>query len=510
MNTLNTYGRQFADTFKAATMQVDKTAASLGQDQKVHVAGGGRTLSLAYEQLRNAAEYTEEHLLIQRAIRRFYKRLFLTSDAQVIEKSAEELIIELTLAGYLQNDSIALATIEKINALAPPYFQAQTKYGKQTWALDVLSVEVERLINDDVKQAVFAQFAYDHFLKTLDRKMISDKKIADFELMLFIAVQQALLKSDMATIRATILRRYQQSPTTAAYKHTNEMLDRLFDSKMTEKIFRIVSRKGAPFRVLWRLIDEHDNVPALLSSREQFLSAYETQIASEYSQVNKRINKGIVKSVMFLIITKVLVGIAIEVPYDYLVYGSIVWLPLAINLLFPPIYMILLRLTLSLPDEVNTRALTETIDTLFYGDDSLTLRKKPSGKRFGVAFNIAYALFFIIVFGGATWGLIQFGFTIVHLLIFFVFLSTASFLGFRLSRQIRDIEVIDGQQDGVTILRDFLYMPFVAVGRWISDRYSRVNIIAMILDMVIELPLKTVLHLTRQWAAFISSKKDEL
>jgi len=27
---------------------------------------------------------------------------------------------------------------------------------------------------------------------------------------------------------------------------------------------------------------------------------------------------------------------------------------------------------------------------------------------------------------------------------------------------------------------------------------------------VIELPLKTVLHLVRQWGAFIASKKDEL
>jgi hypothetical protein len=32
----------------------------------------------------------------------------------------------------------------------------------------------------------------------------------------------------------------------------------------------------------------------------------------------------------------------------------------------------------------------------------------------------------------------------------------------------------------------------------------------MILDMLIELPLKTVLRLVRQWGAFISSKKDEL
>jgi hypothetical protein len=59
-------------------------------------------------------------------------------------------------------------------------------------------------------------------------------------------------------------------------------------------------------------------------------------------------------------------------------------------------------------------------------------------------------------------------------------------------------------------VRDFLYIPFVVVGRWMSEKYARVNVVAMTLDMVIELPLKTVLHLVRQWGAFITSKKDEL
>jgi hypothetical protein len=36
------------------------------------------------------------------------------------------------------------------------------------------------------------------------------------------------------------------------------------------------------------------------------------------------------------------------------------------------------------------------------------------------------------------------------------------------------------------------------------------NIIAQLLDIVIELPLKTVLRLLRQWSAFLNSKKDEL
>ena len=509
-NSLNTIGHRFSDALQLAYMQADNAAATKGSAQKVHVTGAGRTLTFAYEQLRNAAEYTEEHLLLQRAIRRFYRRLFLSRDEGRIATSGEELVVELTLAGYLENDSVAVATVDTINALANDFFAAHGNFNKDTWTLDILAVEVERLLNDDTKRVVFSQFAYEHFLTTIDASKISNEPVADFEVMLFVAVQRALLKADHSSIRASLLRRYQQTPSSPTYGTTNEMIDRVLNAGVTDRLFRVVDRRGAPFRILWRLIDEHSNAPQLLQSREQFLSSYEAQIANEYSRIDKRINKGILKSVIFLIITKVLIGVAIEVPYDYLVHGSVLLLPLAINLLFPPVYMILLRFTLRLPSNANTHALTDTIDDLLYGTKDSVILTQRASQGFGTAFNIMYAFFFLLIFGGATWGLLALEFSFLHIVIFFVFLSTASFLGFRLSRQIRELEVVQGQQDGVSMLRDFLYIPFVVVGRWMSERYARINIVAMTLDMVIELPLKTVLYLVRQWGAFITSKKDEL
>lgn len=511
MNPLNDIGRRFADALQAAATQTDKTAAANGTAQKVHVTGAGRTLTFAYEQLRNAAEYTEEHLLLQRATQRFYRRAFLSRDKSVVAQTGDELITELTLAGYLQNDSVTLHTVSEINKLAGEYYTAHEKFKKDQWTLHVLAVEVERLLNEDLKRDVFTQFSYDHFLGTLDRKKIPGGDTPEFEVALFVAVHRALLKSDPATIRTALLHRYQQRPDSGAFTQTNKMIDALLESSIADKLFHLVSRRGAALRVLWRLIDEHEDVVKLLSSRDQFLSAYESQIENEYSRINSRINRGIVKSVIFLIITKVLIGVAIEVPYDYLIHGSIIALPLIINLMFPPIYMILLRFTLRLPGQTNAEALSDSIDHLLYGTGRAAESSSyKTGKGFGFAFNVAYVVFFFLIFGGVALWLISLGFALLHLLIFFAFLSTASFLGFRLSRQIRELEAMESSQDGITIIRDFLYIPFVVVGRWISEKYSRVNIVAMMLDMVIELPMKTVLHLVRQWGAFIASKKDEL
>ncbi len=521
MDMLNTLGQRFYDALrqvKSATALRKKASESA---EKIHVIGAGSMVTAAYEQLRNAAEYTEEHLLLQKAIRRFYRRMFLTQSADFIARSGDELVTELTFAGYIENDSATEPLIQQINRLSAEYHQVYLKIQThrdvsslrgEAWGIDVLSAEVAWLFRDSAVQGAFVQFAFDHFKETLDFETVFNAAVpADVEPALFVAVHKVLVKSDLAMIRAALLRRYNQSPSDfAGYCHVNSEINKQFESETVEKLSRVVDRQGASLRILERMLEDDNAAAELLPREKRFLTAFEEQIEKEYASINTRINRGIVKSVIFLVITKFLVGIAIEVPYDYMVHGQLIWLPLILNLFFPPLYMVLLRATLMLPSQANTIRLVSQAEAMLYGTKVRQLARATS-RDFGVAYNVAYALFFLVVFGGVSWILMSFAhFEVVHLAIFFVFLSGASFLGFRLSRMIRELESVDSQQNGVTVLRDFLYMPFVVVGRWISEKYAQVNFVSMVLDMVIELPLKTVLRLIRQWSAFISSKKDQL
>lgn len=518
---LNSLGQKFSLALKNVRQQLDEQKEIQASTEKVHVVGAGSSVTAAYEQLRNAAENSEEHLLLQKAIRRFYKRSFLTQSAEFVAQSGDELVTELTFAGYLLDDSVAESTIIKINNLAVDYHRlyGQIQSSKEvsstrgdTWALDVLAAELVRLFSDTLTRDAFAQFAFEYHKQNTDfTHLFGGNSPEDVDPALFVAVHRALLKSDPATVRAALLRRYNcQVSDFAGYCHINAEINKLFDSETSEKLFRYVDRQGAPLRIVSRMLDEKTNLSRILKNKKQFLSSFEDQVESEYSSINKRINRGIIKSVIFLIITKFLVGIAIEVPYDYVAHGQIIWLPLVINLLFPPIYMVLLRATLIPPSTANTVKLVNQAERMFYGTDTRQLHR-PTKTSFGSIYNFLYILFFFVVFAGVSWLLMEFlDFEVPHLIVFFIFLSGASFLGFRLSRMIRELESVDSQQNGVTVVRDFLYMPFVVVGRWMSEKYAQVNIVAMLLDMVIELPLKTVLRLVRQWSSFISSKKDQL
>ncbi len=515
---LNSNGRKFLAALLANQANRHK---KYSQHEMAHVIGVGRTLTSAYEQLRNAAEYTEEHLLLQKAIARYFRRLFLIHDHKEIEQCGAELVVELTLAGYLDNDSIPIIEVDRISKLAIEYFEGFTKLEKKhslpadtisKWIIDVLAVRVEQIFNDHTNDVIFADFAHSTMLKTYDlAKLFPSKKVPDFPVLLYVAIQRALLHADEALIRATLVERYKQTPRVLkSYTSLNKQIDELLKSEDLRKVYNLVNRDGAPYRIVRQLLNEQ-HPENTFSSKPRFKAAYLQQIETEYRRANSRINKAIIKSVIFLIITKVLIGIAIEVPYDQFIHGQIIWVPLIINLLFPPLFMLLLRYTLVLPSSANTAALIEKATTLFYKTNkTVELKRRLRANGSKMAFQIAYTIFGIIIVCLVIAGLLMLQFSWVHIIIFFVFVSTASFLGFRLSRIVRDLEVVEADQSAVATIRDFFYMPFVVLGQWMTNTYSQFNIVGTILDMVIELPLKTILRLIRQWSSFINERKDEL
>ena len=522
MSSLNTIGQRLVSNLTHARHHDEVRERDMSHTQKVNVVGAGGALTAAYEQLRNAAENTEEHLLLQKAIRRFYKQLFVTRDEQLVKESGTELAIELTLAGYVRNDSMTKNQLDQISREASAHYYTYEILQKRRsisverstkWVLDTLAVRIEQLLNSHARDDAFLDVAYGYFETIAPQEAVARKKKAseDYSAALFVAIHQALLKSNVAAVRSALLSRYQVAVDDVdSYVTFNKRIDTLLESPLTETLYRIVDRQGAPLRIIRRMIEDHADLFEIVKKREVFLEAYEQQVNREYATIGERINRAIIRSVIFLIITKVLIGIAVEVPYDFWAHGAIVWGPLLINLCFPPLYMIALRLTHTLPSYANTTALVDRVDTMFYGERTVLMRKQLTGRQYGPLFSIIYASLGLVVFGGVTWLLLNLNFSLVHIAIFFVFISAASFLGFRLSRLIRELEIVNSASNSLTFIRDMVYLPFVIVGQWMSDKYSQLNIVGLVLDMVIELPLKTVLRLVRQWGAFLDDRKDRI
>jgi hypothetical protein len=497
-------------------------------EQTIHVPNTGNVLLHAYEQLRNASENIEDHLLFQNAIKRFYKRNLPFAIHKRPKDLGHELIIELTQAEYLQNDTVPLSLVTQLDTLITDLYEAYwqitrhdsalTSETTQRWILEILTVKSEQLFHNPIRLLSFATFAHTHLSERIavEDFLVSGETIdtGDYPVVLYLAVHKALLKSNDANARNSLYDLYSVSPANIQlFIDFNKKYDNLAGSKTTAKIARIISRNGAPLRIIRSAFfsKKEEHIPDTINTRTLVLNHLEATIDAEYRLVRHTMKLGVIKSIIFLLITKALIGLIIEVPYDLAVTGSIVLLPLIVNLLFPPVFIAATALTFRMPSAANKKALVDYIDTLLYSPQAAIRHLKPPqtvGRAY--LFNTLYVAMFIVVFYLVADRLATLGFNIVQGIIFFIFLSPASFLGYRLTVQITELEIVTTYQGFIAILRDFLYAPFIFVGRRISYRFSQMNIIAQILDIIIELPLKTTLKLLRQWTIFLNNKKDEL
>ncbi len=479
----------------------------------------GKTVSSAYEQLRNAAEYSEEHLLLQRAIKRFYRLNVFTARRSTKQLNLE-LVSELVLAGYLANGSVTKQAVTYLDELLGAYLAAHESltaamgkhHEKATeWVLACLSSEVEGLLKPHHRRQALVAVAYQHFLRSLDKTRLEGMPDYEgYELCLYIAVQQALLKSDTDNVRADVRAMYAVLPSaTERFRALNEQTDHYYSSPLTARLRRIVNRDAAPLRILKGMIMSRPDLPELLSNKQTFLGAFEQQVALENANMQKRLDTGLAKSVAFLVITKTVVGIAIEIPFDLHFHGKIAWLPLIINLLFPPVYMALLRLGITMPRPSNTQKLMEAIENMLYTTEP-HLTVIPKVKKLTPLSQIIYNLLFSIPVALTVALLYALHFNIVQMVIFFIFFSTASSLGFRLRSMVAELEVSRQGSGLIASVRDYLYLPFIVIGQRISTEYRRLNIIGRLLDIIIELPLKTFFRLARQWMRFLDEQHEQL
>lgn len=496
--------------------------------ETIHVPTVGGALSSAYEQLRNASEYSEGDLLQQRAIRRYLKRVLSFHTQTSTKHLADELIAELTQSEYIPNDHTTKKDVQAIEHYISLYYGAYWKYAQKThdqskrnnfqkWVLDVLAVRCEQTLQSHVRQLLFAHFAFSHLHHKIDVKKLlrNNEKISnqDMSIVIYASIHRSLLKSDDATIRAALIDTYKKDVGNInEFVDFNLKIDYFFETQTIVHTTRVIGKNGAPLRFIYTGFFKKDAPLSLKSLRspEMLEQNLHRHIDNEYTALNKRLDIGIVRSIIFLLITKGIIGFAIEVPYDILVSGSILWVPFFINLLFPAAFIAFSRLTLTIPIRRNTTAVIASIQSMLFSDDNHPLFIRSKKQSQASWFNIVYVVSFLAVFLVVSYLLYSLQFNFVQGIIFFIFLSTASFLAFRLSRQIHELEVVNTPQGFLSLVRDIIYLPFIYVGQQISYRYSKINIVATILDLLIELPLKTILRLIRQWTLFLNQKKDEL
>ena len=513
-----------------------KEEAAKAPEPTVHVSEILGTIAFIYEQIRNVIDYKKEHLLRRNAIERIIKRRLREKPGIGTKHLAHSLVRELIWARYLKNDSLPKSKVDEISRVLAKYFNLlnptpnKDKGLKPTnqwkeWVLGVASCEVEEVIAPDLFYIAAYVRAMHRWFKDNFSWEAENSSPETRDIQLFIAIHRALPKSDEEMIRYHLLNLYYPDWKKASSKLIEEVGENLFrlrkeiESQLHHPIrfslYRYVQKHTAPFQILKDIIDEdYKKAEALIANPEKLEWKVREICRNRYSQIRQKVNRGIIHSIVYIFITKALFAFILEIPYELYILKSLAPMPLLINAIIPPALMFLVGLTIKTPDEANTERIIQRIKSFVYPSQeektSFTLGPTKRSQLLTTIFSVLYLLLFILMFGSISYLLLRLNFNIISGLIFFVFLSLVLLFGFRVRFTASELIVTGEREDLFGYFLNILSLPFLNLGVWLSKGIARLNFLMILMDFIIEAPLKTIIAILEELTSFLRERREEV
>jgi hypothetical protein len=515
----------------AVQMRTEEERAEKEEDV-IKVSETVAVAASAYETVRNALEYDEEHLLRRNAIRRILKRDMIDGPDK---NFAGKLIKELIWAKYLPNERVPTAMTPKVENILEKYtlmfgtLEAESEEGKRVyeWLLDVLSVEIEYMVSPPCIDEALASYAYQELKKRVEWKT---KTVAeeDRDLQLYIAIHRSVLKSNRATLRYRIFTLYynkwrKAKAGDAVVKEIAMNLSKVIDAVETQithpaqdATFRFVRRHAIVFHTLADIIK--DNPEAFSSALhagdiETIDTAISKAAQERYGKFRTKLGRTVIRACAFLLITKTALVMAVEVPFELLILKANDFLPLVVNVLFPPVLLALIGLSVRIPKKANNEKILEELHAILgVGDDMQLIFKYKGGWTGPLAwiFNGFYAVILLLTIVVISSILKGFHFNPLSTFFFIFFLSLVAYFGLRIRNTRRELLVIDISKGLISSLVDVFFLPLIRAGRWMSIRAPKVNVFLFFFDFIIEAPFKAAFNIFESWLAFLREKREEI
>jgi hypothetical protein len=495
------------------------------------------SIALIYEKIRNAVDFKDEHLFRRGAIERILRRRLIALGRNSARKTAASLIKELIWSRYIKNASLPRSLISKTEVAIAKFQLVKNGLSvkEAEWFLGITSAEIDRILVDQRKNDLWAEAATSWFNKNFVWKDRLDGQTKN--ILIQLAMRRALLKADDPMLEFWLLSQFYPGWTKNEPQTVNQVkakagevirqVDYLVHHPLRNSLFRFVKKSVPPITVLKDIFNETppSRLELILTDPKKLDGKIKQICRRHYLQTKDRVQRGIRRSIIYIFATKMVFVLLLEIPFDAWYYhrkagalglaasGNIRLLPLSLNLTLPPLLMFLIGLFIHPPSEENTKRIIRLAHQFVYQKEVakraffLIGRKK---KFWEVVFGLLYLGLFVAVFGMISSILLKIGFNPASILVFFFFVCLVLLFAFRVRWSAQELLVEKERQGFVESLMSLLLLPFLDVGARLSAGLAKINFWALILDFLIEAPLKTIMEVVSQWLKFIRKRQEEV
>lgn len=490
------------------------------------------TSAIWYEKIRAAMEYQESHLMLKNAIFRILQRNVLPNINVKPEKIFNALSNELVWANYITpktlDDEMSAKILYALNKYLTILRSANSINRSHTDLLRYLggicACEIEETIYPKKAEKLYLDFVYNAIAENFEHNK-NHISALDHEIQIKLAIYTNIIKPDSTLLSYYALnlshpdwpekKEEEISELTRSIDPFINTFERHLFSPLKNRYLLAVRNMAAPFIVM-RTYILSSNIDLVWAKSNPTMLEYNFSQAYESLRIqsNMKIWRGIWRALIFVFITKLTLAFFIEIPVDRVLHGGILWVPLIANISFPPLLMFLSGASIPKIPFRNSELMKESLAEILK-TSKLTVEKpykiaRKKRTKASNVFNYLLSIYSLLIIIAVIWLLVLLKFTVVSIILFFVFVSAVSFLSFRIRVNSKQLLIKRRSQDSITTLVEFLFLPFITLGKLMSDELNRLNPMMLAIDFGIEAPFKTIIKILRTWFNFVSSKKEEM
>lgn len=494
-----------------------------GETENIHVDEIASKVATFYDKLRNLIQYREAHLLRKGGIERILRRRVLlnTSDGNF----AESLIKDLIRSGYLPNDTIPESDIpgvqRVINNLLTLLRYEDEEGGEghreiANWLIKIFVPALEEELFPPPETQLVGEMMYEVMRERLVLKNINLSN-DEVKTQLFIATQRAALRFDDDQMQYTLLKFLYPNWGKMSDTELREIAPKLgalktdiqgtLKNRFGRYFLKLCQKEKTPFQLVGDLISED----ALLAKNfdVELLRLYDERAERTAAQLKKLA----FFSVLSFLISKVVIALALEIPLDRVFGYPFSILNTSINILFPPLLMLLIVAFVKPPSEKNFELVAHEVKNIISRDNPRSyIVSVPEATRgfTAVLVYLAYAAALIAILYGIVKGLLWVSFSPFSIVIFLLFTSMIVATGVKINNRAKEMSLEKKKSTVLGFLADLVIIPFMAIGQWVIAGLSNFNVIVIAFDFFIELPLGFFIEFLENFRKFLNAKKEEV
>ena len=509
----------------------------------IHVDEVASKVAAFYEKIRGIIDWKEEHLLKRRATERILKRrIFSQLDLANGNFSgnliAEPLVLELIRGGHFSNDKIEESKTKEVQKAIDKYIfilnhspsgPKKSKLQLYNWISEIAACEIEEILSPSLRERALMNYMFELMKERikLNEGVFKIEGMSEKEknIQIYIAVQRNLFKLDAPIISYELLkyrhpewRNFSENQINELAKNvysTRESVEKDLNHPLADKFYQICEKYDTPYLLLGDVLSKE---PMGIKEKVSKPEVLETLIRRAYNKRVKTLKSRLARAAFYatlsIFLTNIISLLAIEIPATKILTGRFNFLAVGVDILGPTFLMFLLVVTIKPPKKENQEQVVMEVMKIVYKRKKIDVYEvKTFPKRsiiLSAIVNLFYLLGFCLILALITWGLYQVNFPPLSYVIFVVFLSLIAFAGAKIRQRAKELQVIEEKESFFHFIVDPFAVPVIQLGKWLTVKWKRYNVIAAIFSALIDMPFLVFVEFLEQWRYFLKEKKEKI